>query len=144
MKSFNDLFLSELKDIYSTENQYLKALLKMSMAANSAELKGEFLEIINETQGHIKRLDQVFKEIKESSAGSHSEAMEGLFKEGEMVVASDYEALVKDAALINCAQRIQHYQIALYGILKTFAKHLNLEKIGKLFDASLKEEKGVV
>lgn len=141
MQSFEELFLNELKDIYNTEKQYTTVLLKMSMAANNAEVKKEFMSIIEETQKQIARLDQVFKEIKESSAGSHSDAMDGLFKEAQKLVKSNYAPLVRDAALINCAQRIHHYQIALYGILRTFAQHLKQPKIGKLFEQSLNEEK---
>lgn len=141
MKSFEDLFVNELKDIYNTEKQYTTILLKMSLAANNPDLKETLLQNIEETQKQILRLEQVFKDIKENSAGSHSDAMDGLFREALSLVKSDYEPLVRDAALINCAQRIQHYQIALYGILKTFAKHLKLDKQLKLFDESLKEEK---
>jgi len=141
MKSFYELFVNELKDIYGTENQYLTALLKMSLAANSRALKEAFVQHVEETRNHIKRLDQVFKELQENPAGSHSDAMEGLFKEATDVAKADYDVLVKDAALINCAQRNEHYQIALYGILKTFAKHLQLDNAAKLFAQTLQEEK---
>src|SRR5579885_2649635 len=141
MKTFEELFLNELKDLYNTEKQFTTVLLKMSMAANNADLKKAFMQTVEETQKQIARLDQVFKQLKESSSGSHSDAMDGLFKEAQTLIKSDYAPLVRDAALINCAQRIHHYQIALYGILKTFSKHLKLDKIQKLFEESLQEEK---
>lgn len=141
MKDFGDLFVNELKDIYNTEEQNLTVLLKMAMAASSVELKDEFTQQVKETEKQITRLDKIFKKLKINPSGSHSDAMDGLFKEADHICRSDYAPLVRDAALINCAQRIQHYQIALYGILKTFAKHLKQPEMQLAFDASLNEEK---
>jgi len=141
MKTFYELFITELNDALSAENQFLTALLKMGTYANSVQLKDAMIKCVNMTQGHVKQLNQVFKDLKEKPSNAKSDGMEGLFKEELLVVKEDYNPLVKDAAFITCIQRMEHYQIALYGTLKTFAKHLELDKIKKTLELILADEK---
>ena len=115
IKSLNDLFVEELKDLYSAEEQLTKALPKMAKAAQSDDLRGAFEAHLKETEEHVSRLEEIFGQLELSPRGTKSEAMEGLIEEGKKVLEKDVEDNVRDAALISAAQRVEHYEIAAYG-----------------------------
>ncbi len=135
-----DLFVEELKDLYSAENQLLKAIPKMAKAANSADLRKGFEKHLKETEGHVKRLEEVCEELGVSPRGKKCKAMEGLVKEGAEVVKEDADPDVKDAALIAAAQRVEHYEMAGYGCVRTYAKLLGYKSAAKLLQQTLDEE----
>lgn len=137
---FYHLFLMEIRDLYSAENQLLKALPKMAAAASHEDLREAFLMHLNETKGQVDRLNAIFTSLNEKSAGEECPAMKGLIKEGEEIINSNFSPIVKDAALIGAAQRVEHYEIAGYGVAKTFAKHLELSEAAKLLQETLDEE----
>ena len=140
MQNFYDFFVKELKDIYNSELQILKALPKMAKAAKSPKLKQAFLSHLEETKGQVKRLEKVGKLMKESLKGEVCKAMHGLLEEGEEILKTAFEKDTKDAALISAAQRVEHYEMAAYGCLKTYAKHLKMKEVEKLLKETLKEE----
>jgi len=113
------LYVEELKDLYSAENQMVKALPKMAKAAASDELRSGFEEHLEQTKGHVARLEQIFQALEEKPTGKKCMGMEGLIKEGGEAAEEDYEDDAKDAALIGAAQRVEHYEIAAYGTVRT-------------------------
>lgn len=137
---FYQLFLDQIRDLFSAENQLIEALPKMAAAATSPELKAAFKSHLKETQMQAERLKKIFSSLNESSGSEVCDAMKGLIKEGSKIIAHDYEPLVKDAALIAAAQRVEHYEIAGYGVAKTFATHLKLSEAADLLENSLDEE----
>ena len=141
MEDLKDLFVDELKDIYSAENQITKALPKMAKTAKSPDLKKGFELHLEQTKGKIARLDQIFDELGESPKGKKCHGMEGLLEEGKELMGEDAEPEVMDAGLISAAQRVEHYEIAAYGTVKTYAELLGMSKAAKLLDETLKEEK---
>ncbi len=140
MATLEDLFVSELKDLYSAENQLLKALPKMAKAANSKALQNGFQKHLKQTEGHVARLKKVFDELGVSPGGKKCKAMEGLIKEGEETVEEDAAPDVRDAALIAAAQRVEHYEMAGYGCVRTYAKLLDHKKAATLLQQTLNEE----
>jgi ferritin-like metal-binding protein YciE len=136
-----ELLVDELKDIYSAETQLVKALPKMAKAAVSDELKNGFLEHLEQTKGHVVRLEQIFSELDEKPMGKHCSGMEGLIKEGSEAAGEDYEGDAKDAALIGAAQRVEHYEIAAYGTVRAIAAKLGHDRAVRLLAETLKEEK---
>jgi ferritin-like metal-binding protein YciE len=140
MTQFYRLFIEELKDIYSAEKQIAKAMPNLIRAAKHPELKKALSEHLKETKKQITRLEKAAKELKESFAKASCVAMQGILKEGSKVLKAHYQKDTQDAAIISCAQRVEHYEIAVYGVLKTFAKHLKLTKIAKWLNESLQEE----
>jgi ferritin-like metal-binding protein YciE len=141
MEDLKDLFVDELKDIYSAENQITKALPKMAKTAKSPDLKKGFELHFEQTKGQIARLEQIFDELGESPKGKKCHGMEGLLEEGKELMGEDAEPEVMDAGLISAAQRVEHYEIAAYGTVKTYAELLGMSKAAKLLDETLKEEK---
>lgn len=137
---FYQLFILELRALYSAETQLLKALPKMAQAASNGDLKQAFLNHLEETKNQVDRLSTIFSSLNESPRGAECEAMKGLIKEGEEIMNSNFSPLVKDAALIAAAQRVEHYEIAGYGAVKTFAKHLELSEAESLLKETLEEE----
>lgn len=138
---FQELFVHELKDIYSAEKQLLKALPKMAKAATNEELKEAFESHLAETEGHVERLDQIFKQLDVATTRVEKcKAMEGLIEEGKATMEEDFELEVMDAALICAAQRVEHYEIAAYGCARTFAQQLGYDEIVTLLQATLDEE----
>ena len=121
-EGLRDLYIDELKDLYNAENQLVKALPKMAKAASSEELKQGFEQHLEQTRGHVQRLEQIFKSLDESPKGKKCAGMEGLVKEGSEVMEEDFEGALMDAALIGAAQRVEHYEIAAYGTASEFAK----------------------
>jgi ferritin-like metal-binding protein YciE len=140
-QALKELYVDELKDIYNAENQLVKALPKMAKAANSDELRTGFEEHLEQTRGHVQRLEQIFKELGEKPSGKKCKAMEGLVAEGAETMGEDYEDDVMDAALISAAQRVEHYEIAAYGTLRTYAELLGEDTAVQLLEQTLEEEK---
>jgi ferritin-like metal-binding protein YciE len=140
LNSLDDLFVEQLNDLYSAENQLVEALPKMAKAASNKELKDGFQEHLKQTKEHVNRLEQIFDELGQKPGGVTCEAMEGLIKEGEEYVEEDMDENVRDAALIAAAQRVEHYEIAGYGTVRTYAKHLGNDKAAKLLQQTLDEE----
>lgn len=141
LESLRDLFIDELKDLYSAENQIIKALPKMIKKASSEELKSAFQEHLEQTKGQVERLDQIFQELDESPRGKKCKGMEGLLAEGKELMEEDAEPEVLDAGLISAAQRVEHYEIAGYGCVRTYANLLGMTKAEKLLQQTLDEEK---
>jgi ferritin-like metal-binding protein YciE len=140
LASLEDLFVEELKDLYSAETQLLKALPKMAKAATSKELKGGFQKHFKQTQGHVERLKKVCADLDVPPTGKTCQAMKGLIKEGQEAIDEDAEPDVKDAALIAAAQRVEHYEIAGYGCVRTYAQLLKNKKATQLLQQTLNEE----
>ena len=140
LSSLEDLFVEELKDLYSAETQLLKAIPKMAKAATSKALKAGFEKHLKQTEGHVERLEKVGKDLGVSLKGKKCKAMEGLVEEGAEVIEEDAEPEVKDAALIAAAQRVEHYEIAGYGCVRTYATLLGNAKAAKLLQQTLDEE----
>jgi ferritin-like metal-binding protein YciE len=136
-----ELYVDELKDIYSAETQLVKALPKMAKAAVSEELRSGFEQHLEQTKGHAARLEQIFKALDEKPTGKHCNGMEGLIKEGGEAAEEDYEGDAKDAALIGAAQRVEHYEIAAYGTVRAMAEKLGEDAAVKLLSQTLQEEK---
>ena len=136
-----ELLVEELKDLYSAENQLVKALPKMAKAATSPELKKGFEKHLEETRGHVERLDKACQILESSPKGSKCMAMEGLIEEGKEIIEDHDDAETLDAALICAAQKVEHYEIASYGTVKRWAELLELNDVVKLLDQTLKEEK---
>ena len=140
-EGLKDLYIDELKDLYNAENQLVKALPKMAKAASSAELKQGFEEHLEQTRGHVQRLEKIFQSLDESPKGKKCAGMEGLVKEGSEVMEEDFEGALMDAALIGAAQRVEHYEIAAYGTASEFAKLLGESEHAALLEETLQEEK---
>jgi ferritin-like metal-binding protein YciE len=140
-QALKELYIDELRDIYNAENQLVKALPKMAKAANSEELRTGFEEHLEQTRGHVQRLEQIFKALGEKASGKKCKAMEGLVSEGAEVMGEDYEEDVMDAALISAAQRVEHYEIAAYGTVRTYAELLGEDNAAQLLEQTLEEEK---
>jgi len=140
LKTLHDLYVDELKDLYSAENQILKALPKMVKKASSPELAEAFKEHLQVTEGQVERLDKVFTMLEVSPRGKKCKAMEGLLEEGKEVMSMDAEPSVMDAALIAAAQKVEHYEMAGYGCVRTYARLLGFEEAAELLQETLDEE----
>ena len=140
LNSLKDVFVGQLEDLYSAEQQLLKALPEMAGAATSPDLRQAFTDHLEETRHHVRRLEEVFVEAGVTRSAEHCEAMEGLIKEGEEVLSMQGDPTVIDAALIAAAQRVEHYEIAAYGTVKTLADQLDLGDAKGLLDDTLDEE----
>lgn len=141
LNTLQDLLVEELKDTYSSETQIVKALPKMAQAATSPQLKAAFEKHLVETQNQVKRLEQIFQQLGESPEGNNCEATEGLVKEGAELMGEQADPQVLDAGLIAAAQKVEHYEIASYGTLTTWAKELGHTQIADLLYQTLSEEK---
>ena len=135
------LYVDELKDIYSAETQLVKALPKMAKAAVAAELRNGFEQHLEQTKGHVDRLEQIFRGLDQKPTGKHCSGMEGLIKEGGEAAEEDYQGDAKDAALIGAAQRVEHYEIAACGTVRAMAEKLGENEAAKLLSQTLQEEK---
>jgi ferritin-like metal-binding protein YciE len=140
-EGLRELYVEELKDLYNAENQLMKALPKMAKASNAEELKAGFEEHLDQTRGHVQRLEKIFKALGESPKGKKCAGMEGLVKEGSEVMGEDFEGAVMDAALIGAAQRVEHYEIAAYGTVCELAEVLGESDQASLLQQTLDEEK---
>ena len=139
-EDLRELFVDELKDLYSAEKQLVAALPKMAKAANSEELKEAFQEHLEQTKGHVQRLEEIFQALGKNPRWKKCARYGRLIKEGQDAIEEDYEGAVKDAALIGAAQRVEHYEIAAYGTARAFALTLGIETAVDLLQATLDEE----
>ena len=140
MESLQELFVEELRDLYSAEAQLLKAMPKMAKKAQHPELKAAIETHMQETQGQVERLDQVFELLGQKAKGKKCLAMEGLINEAKEHMSEDMDDDVMDAALIGMAQKIEHYEIAGYGTARTYAKLLGHKDVQRLLQQTLDEE----
>jgi len=140
LMTLRDLFVHELKDLYSAENQIIKALPKMAKAATSAELQQAFEHHLEQTKEQVTRLESIFENLEVSPRGKKCKAVEGLIEEGKEILEEDAEDAVRDAALIGAAQRVEHYEIAGYGCARTYARLLGEEEAAELLQQTLDEE----
>jgi ferritin-like metal-binding protein YciE len=134
------LLVEELKDLYSAENQLLKALPKMAKAATSDELKAAFETHFEQTQGHVSRLEKIGEQLAESMKGKSCKAMQGLVEEGKEVMEEDAEPVIMDLALIGAAQKVEHYEIAGYGTARTLAELIGENEVAATLQETLDEE----
>ena len=141
MNRLKHLYVEELKDLYSAESQLVKALPKMAKAATSEELRAGFEGHLEQTKGHVARLEKIFKALGESPKGKKCKGMEGLIKEGGEMIEEDPAPEELDAGLISAAQRVEHYEIAGYGCVSTYAKLLGENEAEELLRETLEEEK---
>jgi ferritin-like metal-binding protein YciE len=141
LQSLDDLFIDELRDIYSAEKQLIKALPKVSRKASSARLADAITDHLRQTEGHAERLERIFEALSERGTGKKCKGMEGLLEEGADVLEADGDAVTIDAAIIGAAQRVEHYEIAAYGTAIAHAKTLGNTSAAKLLEATLEEEK---
>ena len=136
-----ELYVQQLRDLYSAENQLLKALPKMAKAAQSEALREGFEHHLEQTKGHVDRLEQIFSAMDQSPKGRKCAGMEGLVEEGEEVIEEQSSGEALDAGLIAAAQRVEHYEIAGYGTVKNFAELLGDGEAAELLSRTLEEEK---
>jgi ferritin-like metal-binding protein YciE len=140
LESLDKLLVHELRDLYSAEKQLVKALPKMADGASSKALQRAFRDHLKVTEKQVKRLEMIFDELEVSSRGPKCAAMEGLIEEGSELLDVEAPDAVLDAALIGAAQRVEHYEIAGYGVARTFAHLLGHDRVAGLLDESLQEE----
>ena len=140
LDTLEKLYVNELRDLYSAENQLLKALPKMAKGASSSELKKAFENHLEQTKGHVQRLERLFDQLDESPKGKTCRAMKGLVEEGSEILKEEGEDSVLDAGLIVAAQKVEHYEIASYGSVCTFAKLLGKDEAAELLQSTLNEE----
>jgi ferritin-like metal-binding protein YciE len=140
LDNLEDVLLAQIKDLYSAEDQLIKALPKMAEAARSSQLKSAFTTHLEETKGHKHRLEEVFRLLGHEPEAETCEAMEGLVREGSEVIDIQGQPEVKDAALIAAAQRVEHYEIAGYGCVRAFAHRLGHTQVVHLLQQTLEEE----
>jgi ferritin-like metal-binding protein YciE len=140
VNSMQELFVEELRDLYSAENQLIRALPQMASAAKSTTLKGAFEQHLEETRNHVQRLTEIFSEMGQPPTGKTCKAMEGLIAEGNEAIQMMGDPDVRDAALIGAAQRVEHYEMAGYGVVRTFAKELGFSKVADKLQKTLDEE----
>jgi ferritin-like metal-binding protein YciE len=140
LDTLEELYISELRDLYSAENQLLKALPKMAKGASSPELKDAFERHLEQTKRHVERLEQLFEQLDESPKGKTCQAMKGLIEEGSEILKEEGEDSVLDAGMIVAAQKVEHYEIASYGSVRTFANLLGQDEAARLLQSTLDEE----
>jgi ferritin-like metal-binding protein YciE len=141
MNRLKHLYIEELRDLYSAETQLVKALPKMANAASSKDLRAGFEEHLGQTKEHVARLEKILKALGESAKGKKCKGMEGLIKEGSEMIEEDPAPEELDAGLISAAQRVEHYEIAGYGCVSTYAKLLGEDEAASLLKLTLEEEK---
>jgi len=141
LTSLQDLLHHELKDLYSAETQLVKALPKMAKAATNEDLKAGFEEHLEQTKGHVSRLEEIGKMLDMKLTGHICKAMKGLIEEGADMIEEDADDTVRDAGLIGAAQRVEHYEIAGYGTARCLAETLGHDDVAKILEETLGEEK---
>ena len=141
ISNLEDLFVHELRDVLDAERQLVKALPKMAKAASSEELQAAFEEHLSVTETHVERLETIFKGMDKAARAKHCAGMEGLVTEGEQLIKEEDASAALDAALICAAQKVEHYEIAAYGSLVTFAHQLEMDDAADLLETTLAEEK---
>jgi ferritin-like metal-binding protein YciE len=137
----HDAFVDELRDAYDAEKQLLKALPKLAKASESEELRTAFLDHLEETRGHVDRLEQVFASLDEKVRGKHCDGIAGIIEEGKAVMEEDFDPATMDACLIASGQRSEHYEMAAYGTLVAWAKAMGHSEAADLLQSILDEEK---
>jgi len=141
IETMEDLFLEQVEDLYDAENRLVKALPKMAEACTSTTLRQAFESHLLETEGHVTRLESVFRTLDRDPKSHTCDAMKGLISEGEDVISDIDESPLRDAGLIAAANRVEHYEIAAYGSARTFAETLGLVEAASLLEQTLQEEK---
>jgi ferritin-like metal-binding protein YciE len=139
--TLRELFIDELRDLYDAENRLVKAIPKMAKAAESDDLRSGFEHHLEQTKGHAERLKQILTSLDEKPSGKKCPGIIGILEEGEEMMGEEYEGSVMDAALISAAQRVEHYEIAAYGCVHSWAQELGEEGAAKLLEKTLTEEK---
>jgi len=140
MESLQDLYVDQLRDLHNAENQLVKALPKLAKASTDPELQSAFSEHLEETKGHVERLERIFEKLGAKPTGKTCKAMKGLIAEGSEMMDEEAEPPIMDAGLIAAAQRVEHYEMAGYGCVRTFAKMLGDEQAAQLLQETLNEE----
>ena len=140
LQTLKDLFILELKDLYSAEKQIIKALPKMGKAASNADLKAGFAKHLEETREHAVRLEKLLAKHKQTTRGPKCKGMEGVLKEGDEMIEEEADEEVRDAGLISAAQRVEHYEMAGYGCARTYAETLGDKECAKVLQQTLDEE----
>jgi len=142
VKDLNELYLNELRDLYSAETQIVNALPKIASAVETPELKDAIYAHLEQTKGQVFRLESIFQDMGVKPTGNKCEATEGLLKEGSNLLDEIDKGAVRDAAIISAAQRVEHYEIAAYGTARTFAELLGFNEHAALLQETLDEEFG--
>lgn len=140
LNTLKQLYIEELRDLHSAENQLLKALPKMAKGASSDELKLAFENHLDQTKVHVERLEEIFEGLDEAPKGKTCQAMKGLVEEGSEILEEEGEESVLDAGIIAAAQKVEHYEIASYGTVRTFAQLLGEDEAAELLQETLDEE----
>jgi ferritin-like metal-binding protein YciE len=140
-KTLHDAFVHEIRDIYDGERQITKALPKMIKKTTSEDLRSAFEAHLEETQGHLQRLEQIFGELGETVRGKHCDGIAGLLEEGKAVMEEDFDDTAMDACLIGAGQRVEHYEMAAYGTLVAWARAMGHDEVADLLQENLDEEK---
>ena len=140
LDTLKKLYVEELRDVYSAEQQLLKALPKMAKGASSDELKQAFEDHLEQTKSHVERLEEIFETLDEKPTGKTCKAMKGLIEEGSEILKEEGEDSVLDAGIIAAAQKVEHYEMATYGTLRTWADLLNEDEAASLLQETLDEE----
>jgi ferritin-like metal-binding protein YciE len=141
IETMEDLFVDQIEDLYDAEQRLVKALPKMAEAATSDDLRNAFEGHLEQTKGHVQRLEEVFAELGKDAKKKTCEAMKGLIKEGDDVADEIAQSPLRDAGLIGAANRVEHYEMAAYGTARDLAKTLGLSRSAKLLEQTLEEEK---
>ncbi|HEV2379865.1 MAG TPA: ferritin-like domain-containing protein [Terriglobia bacterium] len=141
VNSLREVFIDELKDIYDAEQQIVKALPQMVKAASAPELGQVFEAHLQETKGHVRRIEQIFQGMSQDAKAKKCDGVRGILKEGEDAIDLEGDANARDAALIAAAQRVEHYEMAVYGSLKNWASQIGEERAAGLLGETLNEEK---
>jgi len=139
--SLRDLYIDELRDLYSAETQLVKALPKLAKASGNDQLRKAFEEHLRQTSDHVSRLEQIFEQLEHKASGKKCLGMAGLVKEGAETMGKDYAADLMDAAIIGAAQRVEHYEMAAYGTVRALAELLGEDEHVSLLNQTLEEEK---
>jgi ferritin-like metal-binding protein YciE len=139
--TLHDAFVEELRDTYDAEKQLTKALAKMAKAATSPDLRAAFESHLEETQGQIERLEEVFGTIEEKARGKHCDGIAGIIEEGKSIMGADFDETTLDACLIAAGQRAEHYEMAAYGTLVAWARAMGHSEAAELLEQTLGEEK---
>jgi len=139
--TLHDAFIDELRDAYDAEKQVLKALPKMAKAATSEDLRDAFETHLEETRGHVKKLESVFESLEEKVRGKHCDGVAGIIEEGKSVMDEDFDDQTMDACLIAAGQRVEHYEMAAYGTLVAWAKVMGHNEAAAVLEEILDEEK---
>jgi ferritin-like metal-binding protein YciE len=139
--TLHDAFIDELRDVFDAEKQLTKALPKLAKAASSTELRTAFEKHLEETRGHVTRLEQVFESIDEPAKSKHCEGIAGIVEEGKSILDEDFEGTTMDACLVAAGQRAEHYEMAAYGTLVAWARAMGHVEAADLLQQTLEEEK---